>query len=250
MFCKRPWQWIRAKPPCGVDRPNHRRNVAHDVFAEHGRRQVRLGAVLRSEDPPQPAGQPPANLGRPRLDPPRHLFQEPMEQARLAEGQDSVVLHAEKRRRRAERVFGIDHHDAPLPQRGFLGLQRRDVDALSERLVRYLQVDFHVGGVFEQVLGRPNGGDIALAHCRLRHRPPGNIQGRRRDRGNRRARRSRRERTPATPPNLPNRLDRRTLPAPGSSCESGPCALRPAATTAASRAHCRRCTRPGPPDRP
>ena len=53
-----------------LDRADHRRDVADDVFVEQTRRQVRFGGILGPVNPPQPAGEFARHAGGPRVDRP------------------------------------------------------------------------------------------------------------------------------------------------------------------------------------
>ncbi len=107
--------------------------------------------------------------------------QQSVEQRRLRQCQDGVVLHAEKRGGGAERVLGVHHDDTPLAQRGFFRNQRRQVDRLGECLARDLQVGLRVARVLEQMLGRPDRVQIPRALRRLPQGPTGHGHGRPRD---------------------------------------------------------------------
>ena len=107
----------------------------------------------------------------------RHLLEKLLEQGRFGEGNDGVFFHAEQRGGGAEGILGVDHHNAPVAELGFLRLQRRDVHGFGEGFVRDFQVGLQVSRVFEKMLGGPDRIEAAIPSGRLGHRPPGHGNG-------------------------------------------------------------------------
>ena len=74
------------------------------------------------------------------MDPSGVFLQQAVEQRRFGQRDDRVFLHAEQRGGGAQRVLGVDHHDAAVTEFGLLGFQAGDIDRFGKGFVRDLQV--------------------------------------------------------------------------------------------------------------
>ena len=86
-----------------------------------------------------------------------------MKKLLLGQGDDGKILHAEKRRRGAQRIFRIDHDNASLAQPLILFDEGGDIDVFGEDVIRHLQIGLEVVDVLEQMLYRPEGIDVGTS---------------------------------------------------------------------------------------